>query len=478
MDREARRQKRREALDDLTNFRIQSKATRKLNEDMLQWMTEFTMGNTKTNLFLCEIADFPGGLRGMRSKTNIKKGQKILWLPMERLVVNAIIVLEDSVVQRFLKATHPPDLQYTMEHLFFIFLIAHKRKGRISRYATYINSLPKSYDTPIMWDDHQINTMTKDEAKIVFDEIDKVWEIFAIIKESLETACILNDIDFYTDFLWAYNVVKTRGFECRLEERYRFRVNKLRLENPAFTEKFDLTHLSVNYLLCPYLDMVNHSTILVNADVEHDIVNQDWALYATKDIRIGEQIFISYGEDSTSNTFITYGFIDDSAKNPHEKVFFEPEDFSSYPQVQQRIIDVGLYDPEDPKDNLLSISSEIGCSWGLQRAAILAIIQEPSEAGIDSWDDFFSAPIRVTGQQRKEANELLRKVLRKRVLKFRDLVKNLDENVMFQKGNDMIKTLYEVQSKFLVEFLEENEKLYVLMGSFDSDSQDSGNEGC
>ena len=514
--REQRLKARMETLD-LCDFRNQSKATRDLNETMFSWLDSFSLGNIKPKKFLCEIADFSNNLRGMRATSHIKAGQKILWFPMptvyetkndkassSSIVINAKTVLDDSVVKRFLSATHPADLEFTMEHLFFIFLIAHKRKRHISRYAAYIRSLPQTYDTPIMWDDHQIKNMpSEDDAKVIFDEIDRVWEIFAIIKESLENACILNDIDFYTDFLWAYNVLKTRGFECRLDDRTRFQITKFQNQSTnsdiVINAKIDLSHVSVNHILCPYMDMVNHSSTLVNADVERDVVTDCWVLYAIKDIRMGEQIFISYGEDSTCNTFITYGFIDNSVRNPFEKVCFTDFDFSNClsqsteqaeengiivnpEKARNHIINSGLYTPNDPKENLLYINHLQGCSWGMQRAVLLLLVNTPKQLGrksTDNFEDYLSWELKITSDMKYKANQLLRKIIRKKVIQLKNCVKNLEsDQVLFQRGNEMIKILCEMQVEFLCGYLEEHEDLYLLgCGEFGDEGEvDSGND--
>lgn len=169
------------------DWRYQSKSTRKINEEIKSWISRTTFNNVNADNFKCECYDFfQGSMRGMRATKEIQPGEAIMWMPVQNepvsTVINARNVLEDATIKKFLQSSHPDDLEYTLEHLFFIFLIAHRKKKANSKYYEYIDGLPDSYDTPIMWDDHQIRLLSAEESKLIFDEIDRVWEIFAVIK--------------------------------------------------------------------------------------------------------------------------------------------------------------------------------------------------------------------------------------------------------------------------------------------------------
>lgn len=224
-------------------------------------------------------------------------------------------------------------------------------------------------------------------------------------------------------------------------------------------------------MLVPYLDMVNHSSYNVNADVEKD-VHDNWTLFATKRIKKGEQIFISYMEECSSIIFITYGFVDDSQPNPYEKVLFSAGDFRLHDrtdklndEIVDRIISTGVFNPNDLKLEALKVSLEFGCSWGMQKAAVLAVANSPADLNCSTFEDFIESNYQValSDEIKNQANQILVKVLRSKIRKFNQSIDDLLTNCLNQEGNENLKKLLRVEISFLEKFLNDNPMMYTLV---------------
>ena len=490
-------------------IRMQKKRDKSATEELCHWIEAFTYNNIQTKYWKCEIGTFyldnNISFRGMKSKTYINKGDIIASVPIDdSFAITAKTVLNDSTVKKFLMCVLPVDLEFTFEHLFYIFLVSHKNKAN-SRYRQYIQGLPKIFDVPIMWENYQIEILDKVDAQIITEELDRVWEIYCVIKEAAEISSIntLSKLDFHDDFLWAYNVVKTRGFHVDFVETA---IEKNKMLKECFPGSdglaaiehnlpmFDLNHISTKNMLVPFIDMINHVNSNWNADIGIDI-NRNWVLTALRNIEPEEQVFINYNPEPTNIVFTTYGFIDDSRPNPAESITFSPNDFSNDPQVQQRLIDVGLFSENEPIRNAKSmcVTSRLGgedevpsCSWAMQKAAIIVSVDKsPNELGAKTYFDILENADHLNYQKisnyaknERKFCKILVKTIKNKIQKLNDTIEDLKKNVFFQHGNDMAAKLCKVQAKYLVDYLDYCEKNDVrLYDLFDPLDLISSNEG-
>ena len=474
-----------------------SRACRNQNDAMKCWIVQTSFGNCKATNFKCEFDTLNSeGLRGMKASKSIKKGETICSIPYDTICINAKTILTDTCVRRFLYSALPEDVgTITFEVLYYIFLITHKRK-RNSRFATYINSLPKNFDElPITWENSQISVLAYEDRTHIMEEKRRLNDIYDLMQKLSECSPLLDDLDYQNEFLWAYNVLKTRGFSIKYEKSIE---SCLKNDNLIFKEHqknntFHLNHISKNLMLAPFIDMINHGTAAWNADVEKDYAD-NFVLYAVQDIKCGEEIRINYFQDSTSVIFITYGFIDDCGglPNPSEKVQFEAKDFHDDPNIYNRIISCSLFVPDEPKRNSLEISKVAGgCSWGMQKAAIIVSLDCIERLNLTSFDDIIegnydSLPCGL----KKQVNECLRKVVRRKIRHLFEAIQELDRTYLkadvykqkcIEYSTRMAKKICRIQIDFLENFLNEYQQLYTLIDAVDLEpsdveEDDSGNE--
>jgi hypothetical protein len=66
--------------------------------------------------------------------------------------------------------------------------------------------------------------------------------------------------------------------------------------------------------------MLNHVTGRCNVCLHHCDVTNMLRMIATKDIRVGEELVNNYGELTNAGLLLSYGFVEDEGRNPHDAV--------------------------------------------------------------------------------------------------------------------------------------------------------------
>ena len=336
------------------------------------WIKNMSSGLITDSDYKCCLAQFPiPGLnfkvRGIQATETLNPGDIICKIPIMSCTVGGYRVMLDEDIQRFL-FEFPSDFKYEYTEIFALYLILHKLKGRQSKIYEYIQTLPEEYSTPNTWEMDKLVMLFPRERNYVMEEVEDMKKIHKALAEDLQKIGLVEDLTFEL-YQWAYNSIKTRTFACTNNDEW----NRLSEFLPELHPRVAMDkEKSYYHLMCPMIDMVNHSTIYENANVRMN-PDMQWELFCTKKINPGEQIYIEYNPDPSHAILYNYGFVDLSClPNKYEKVFFEMQDFVGTDAEKISFL-------KATKNTNLYFHATVGCSRSLQKAAIVAVADSVSQ---------------------------------------------------------------------------------------------------
>lgn len=202
-------------------------------------------------------------------------------------------------------------------------ILSEYEKGQESPYYTWLNSLPRSYNTGASMTYACFDCLPPYAAWLALTErqsfvnMQKALKTVPISEESMTNVCLMK---------WAYNVALTRSIEW-YGERY----------------------------IAPYGDMFNHG---METEVEVSIDEEgNFMAYTTVDVPGGSPLRMSYGDSrNPSPLFASYGFLDESApatfckvmhmKDEMEELGYTYSDLLFYKEtgdISPEVYDVALY---------------------------------------------------------------------------------------------------------------------------------------
>eukprot|EP00746_Dinoflagellata_sp_MGD_P137738 gnl/MRDRNA2_/MRDRNA2_71500_c0_seq1.p1 gnl/MRDRNA2_/MRDRNA2_71500_c0~~gnl/MRDRNA2_/MRDRNA2_71500_c0_seq1.p1 ORF type:complete len:593 (+),score=120.55 gnl/MRDRNA2_/MRDRNA2_71500_c0_seq1:55-1833(+) len=168
-------------------------------------------------------------------------------------------------------------------------LAGEKAAGESSDFAPYVSALPTACGSVLEWDAIEVETLLKGSPTQI-EAQGRRRSIEEAIPEILER---IPDRNLDTESLrWAFSMLFSR---------------LLRLEA-----------LGGEMVLCPWADMMNHKPG-VKAFFDYDKSSNAVVLTVDRDYDEGEQVFISYGQRSSAELMLSYGFVP-PAGNPDEAV--------------------------------------------------------------------------------------------------------------------------------------------------------------
>lgn len=195
---------------------------------------------------------------------------------------------------------------FTFEELICSFLVCDTLIEKESFWTGYLQSLPKDIPAALLWDDDEIqndlggcglDAVIRTRRRDLMDGLVKnLTDAFSVLSLSAEPE----------RFLWAYVVIKSRGFLSLVPEDPESLLNSLTdlpLEPKEKQELLDFTRSSS--CLLPLLDCCNHEpgTPIVWER------SQDGISFRTPvAIKEGSEVFNNYGPKSNEELLLSYGF--------------------------------------------------------------------------------------------------------------------------------------------------------------------------
>lgn len=245
------------------------------NEEKLkQWLSRYGVQQQPL-----EVRQFREG-RGLAATRGIKRNERLLGIPMD-----AVVTPEKAVDYLGKGAESLPEWSAMAA-----FLAAEAAKGDQSEWAAYIRSLPDTSGGALEWEEHEVGLLEGspwlEEAK---ERRASVSRASAMIGEAVPDVKGLSD----ASLLWAFSMLFSR---------------LIRLDSGKASETI---------ALIPWADLINHDS-QTGSYVQLDGAN-GCVLRPDRVYEEGQQVYASYGDRSSGELLVSYGFVPPEA-SPSETV--------------------------------------------------------------------------------------------------------------------------------------------------------------
>lgn len=225
--------------------------------------------------------------------------------------------------------------------LLTLFLLFEKQSHKDSSVYNFINSMPKTYTLPLLWDRKIIDLLPEQTRKVVLETLEETKNRFELIERINKKAKLLVKLT-EKDFLWTQASITSRNAWCSFitlktcsakkspvakKHNYNFRKSPKsepkKVVEPAIFQFFDDSGINSEAIvppkwlktrtetdrsgIAPVFDMFNHSPTN-NAFFDWDDINKRLYVAANRKIEAGEQIFINYQDREDGEMLMHYGF--------------------------------------------------------------------------------------------------------------------------------------------------------------------------
>ncbi|XP_074556686.1 ribulose-1,5 bisphosphate carboxylase/oxygenase large subunit N-methyltransferase, chloroplastic isoform X2 [Curcuma longa] len=239
-----------------------------------------------------EIRRVDVGERGLVALKNIRKGEKLLFVPPS-LVITADSVWSCPEVGNVLKKNSVPDWP-----LLATYLISEASFKISSRWSSYITALPRQPYSLLYWTLSELDTYLV-ASQIRERAIERITNVIGTY-EDLRLRIFSKHQDLFPEevfnidtFLWSFGIL--------------------------FSRLVRMPSMDGKVALVPWADMLNHSPE-VETFLDYDKSSKGIVFMADRSYQPGEQVFISYGKKSNGELLLSYGFVPKDGTNPNDSV--------------------------------------------------------------------------------------------------------------------------------------------------------------
>ncbi|XP_046774629.1 actin-histidine N-methyltransferase isoform X2 [Gallus gallus] len=257
--------------------------------ELIKWATE---NGASTEGF--EIANFEEEGFGLKATREIKAEELFLWVPRK------LLMTVESAKNSVLGSLYSQDrILQAMGNITLAFHLLCERANPNSFWLPYIQTLPSEYDTPLYFEEDEVQYLRSTQAiHDVFSQYKNTARQYAYFYKVIQThpnasKLPLKDSFTYDDYRWAVSSVMTRQNQIPTEDGSR-----------------------VTLALIPLWDMCNHTNGLITTG--YNLEDDRCECVALQDFKAGEQIYIFYGTRSNAEFVIHSGFFFDN--NSHDRV--------------------------------------------------------------------------------------------------------------------------------------------------------------
>ncbi|KAK9156360.1 hypothetical protein Sjap_003840 [Stephania japonica] len=258
------------------------------NASALQkWLSDSGLPPQKMGIKRVEV-----GERGLVALKNIRKGEKLLFVPPS-LVISTDSEWSCPDACAVLKRNYVPDWP-----LLATYLISEANAKNSSRWSNYISALPRQPYSLLYWTQ---------------SELDKYLVASQVRERAIER---INDVT------GTYNDLRLRIFSkyphLFPEEVFNMETFKWSF-GILFSRLVRLPSMDGKVALVPWADMLNHSCE-VDTCLDYDKSSKGIVFTTDRPYQPGEQVFISYGKKSNGELLLSYGFVPKEGTNPSDSV--------------------------------------------------------------------------------------------------------------------------------------------------------------
>uniref|UniRef100_A0A663M3I0 protein-histidine N-methyltransferase n=1 Tax=Athene cunicularia TaxID=194338 RepID=A0A663M3I0_ATHCN len=232
--------------------------------ELIKWATE---NGASTEGF--EIANFEEEGFGLKATREIKAEELFLWVPRK------LLMTVESAKNSVLGSLYSQDrILQAMGNITLAFHLLCERANPNSFWLPYIQTLPSEYDTPLYFEEDEVQYLQSTQA---------IHDVFSQYKNTAR------------QYAYFYKVIQVSI-----------------LNNQIPTEDGSRVTLA----LIPLWDMCNHTNGLITTG--YNLEDDRCECVALQDFKAGEQIYIFYGTRSNAEFVIHSGFFFDN--NSHDRV--------------------------------------------------------------------------------------------------------------------------------------------------------------
>lgn len=254
-------------------------------EALQKWLSGSGLPSQKMRIERVDV-----GERGLVANNNIRKGEKLLFVPPS-LVITADSEWSCPEAGEVLKRNSVPDWP-----LLATYLISEASLMSSSRWSNYISALPRQPYSLLYW---------------TRAELDRYLEASQIRARAIERS---------NDVIGTYNDLKLRIFSRHpdLFPEEVFNMETFRWSfGILFSRLVRLPSMDGKVALVPWADMLNHSCE-VETYLDYDKSSEGIVFTTDRSYQPGEQVFISYGKKSNGELLLSYGFVPKEGTNPSD----------------------------------------------------------------------------------------------------------------------------------------------------------------
>ena len=229
--------------------------------------------------------------RGLVATRRIRAGECLLQVP-RAAVIDAETAVEKSALAR--RVREQDGDEWAVMATYLAEAKARSQRGKPTECEPYLQALPKSTGCVFEWTEKEVQTLLRgscvqDDAKMLQKQLQEaVGMVLEAAKSGGEEAEVKLDAKGIT---WAYSQLLSRMVRLETNENL----------------------LS----LVPWADMLNHSTSS-NAHIDWDPQSKTVVLRTDREYDEGEQVYASYGNRSSGELLLSYGFVPALGTNPYD----------------------------------------------------------------------------------------------------------------------------------------------------------------
>lgn len=257
--------------------------------DLLAWAQEC---GASTDGFT--VADFGTEGYGLQATKDIKAEELFLWIPRKMLMT------VESAQNSILGPLYSQDrIMQAMGNVTLALHLLCERADPSSPWLPYIRSLPHDYDTPLYFQQDEVQLLLGTQAiPDVLSQYKNTARQYAYFYKVIQThpaasKLPLKDSFTFDDYRWAVSSVMTRQNQIPTEDGSR-----------------------VTLALIPLWDMCNHTNGLITTG--YNLEDDRCECVALRDYKENDQIYIFYGTRSNAEFVIHNGFF--FQDNAHDRV--------------------------------------------------------------------------------------------------------------------------------------------------------------
>uniref|UniRef100_A0A8C2XHH7 protein-histidine N-methyltransferase n=1 Tax=Cyclopterus lumpus TaxID=8103 RepID=A0A8C2XHH7_CYCLU len=257
--------------------------------DLLSWAQE---SGASCDSFT--VANFGTEGYGLRATRDIKAEELFLWIPRKMLMT------VESAQNSVLGPLYSQDrILQAMGNVTLAFHLLCERADPASPWLPYIRSLPQEYDTPLFYQQEEVQVLLGTQAvQDVLSQYKNTARQYAYFYKLVQThpaasQLPLKDSFTFDDYRWAVSSVMTRQNQIPTEDGSR-----------------------IILALIPLWDMCNHTNGLITTG--YNLEDDRCECVALQDYKENEQIYIFYGTRSNAEFVIHNGFF--FQDNAHDRV--------------------------------------------------------------------------------------------------------------------------------------------------------------